>query len=50
MNPQMDIKLVFYDFDGVMTDNKAYLNENGDETSLTEDVILVDADTKVDSS
>ena len=32
MNPQMDIKLVFYDFDGVMTDNKAYLNENGDES------------------
>ena len=28
----MDIKLVFYDFDGVMTDNKAYLNENGDES------------------
>lgn len=28
----MDIKLAFYDFDGVMTDNKAYLNEKGEES------------------
>lgn len=32
MITQMNIKLVFYDFDGVMTDNKAYLSENGDES------------------
>jgi 3-deoxy-D-manno-octulosonate 8-phosphate phosphatase (KDO 8-P phosphatase) len=26
-----DIKLIVYDFDGVMTDNKVYVNQNGDE-------------------
>lgn len=25
------IKLIVYDFDGVMTDNKVYINQNGDE-------------------
>ena len=26
-----DIKLIVYDFDGVMTDNKVYVNQNGNE-------------------
>ena len=25
------IKLIIYDFDGVMTDNRVYINQNGDE-------------------
>mgnify|MGYP001225926615 CR=1 FL=1 len=26
-----DIKIIFYDFDGVMTDNKVYVNQDGKE-------------------
>ena len=31
-NPDAKIKLIVYDFDGVMTDNKVYLNEDGKES------------------
>tara|TARA_B100001250_G_scaffold413855_1_gene449481 strand:+ start:545 stop:1009 length:465 start_codon:yes stop_codon:yes gene_type:complete len=31
MNEYQKIKLIVYDFDGVMTDNKVYVNEEGNE-------------------
>jgi YrbI family 3-deoxy-D-manno-octulosonate 8-phosphate phosphatase len=30
----MNIKCIFYDFDGVMTDNKVILSENGEESVI----------------
>jgi 3-deoxy-D-manno-octulosonate 8-phosphate phosphatase KdsC-like HAD superfamily phosphatase len=28
---KIEIKLIVYDFDGVMTDNKAYIDQDGNE-------------------
>ena len=32
MKDLKDIRLIVYDFDGVMTDNRVYIDQNGNET------------------